>query len=761
MSRFSILTSSVNPLQISSHAAGALLLLAFSAGGSAAEVAEQPLTNKKKAQQNAAATLDATTLDTVHVVDKSADTMLPGELMPAYVGGQVARGGRVGLLGNKSVLDTPYSVISYTRELIQNQQATTLADIVENDSSIRNNNPRFGRFDQFSIRGFSLSNGEVALNGLFGLVPNYTVPLEGVERVEVLKGPNSLLNGMAPTGGVGGAINVIAKRATDAPITQVTANYASSSVLGGQVDIGRRFGSDNQFGIRLNSVYQDGKTAFSNDQKIERSLMTLGLDFRGENVRLSTDVWHYENRGTAPMERVTLNSRNGVLADVPDADKVTRNFAQRWSYANTIDTTVAVRGEYDFSPAITAYAAVGARRGRYDFLRVPVAVDSSGNFVTTTGNTTVNTSTVNRFLRHEDTVSGEAGVRTMFDTGVVHHTVNLNTSLYRIQFGNLESEIGTVASNIYNPVNGIEPAVIGMSNTPPRTAETDLSSVALSDTLSMLDDRLQITIGVRKQSVLNKTYLVTGAIRAKYDEDALTPTFAFTVKPLNHLALYGNYIESLTQTAMAPTNAANAGDIFPPAKTKQVEVGAKLDLGNFTSTLAFFRIERPSTFRDPATLVFGLNGEQHNTGVEWSVYGEPVSGVRVLGGVTLLDGELKKTIGGTNDGNTAPGVAKVNANIGMEWDVTAIPGFTWTARTIYTSDQYVDAANTREIPDWARLDLGARYRFVSGGKNVTLRATVDNVLDKHYWATVSTSDSVNGLTYGTPRMAFFSATVDF
>lgn len=73
--------------------------------------------------------------------------------MPVYAGGQVATGGRVGILGDKSFMDTPYSVINYTKELIQNQQATTLADVVANDPSIRNINPRFGRFDQFTIRG--------------------------------------------------------------------------------------------------------------------------------------------------------------------------------------------------------------------------------------------------------------------------------------------------------------------------------------------------------------------------------------------------------------------------------------------------------------------------------------------------------------------------------------------------------------------------------------------------------------------------------
>lgn len=174
----------------------------------------------------------ASETQTLEAVTVKATKETRGKPMPAYAGGQVASGGRVGLLGNKSVMDTPYSMTSYTQELIQNQQATTVADVVANDPSVRNINPRFGRFDQFTIRGFSLSNSEIAFNGLYGLVPTYTLPVESAERVEIFKGPNTLLNGMSPSGAVGGSINIAPKRATDKDITQFTASYATESVLG-------------------------------------------------------------------------------------------------------------------------------------------------------------------------------------------------------------------------------------------------------------------------------------------------------------------------------------------------------------------------------------------------------------------------------------------------------------------------------------------------------------------------------------------------
>jgi iron complex outermembrane receptor protein len=173
--------------------------------------------------------------------------------------------------------------------------------------------------------------------------------------------------------------------------------------------------------------------------------------------------------------------------------------------------------------------------------------------------------------------------------------------------------------------------------------------------------------------------------------------------------------------------------------------------------MSVFRIERPNTVTDPITRVYGLNGEQRNTGLEMNVFGEPVAGVRVLGGFMLLDAELTKTRGGINEGNTAIGVAKVNVNLGTEWDVGYVPGLTLTARAIHTGDQYIDEANTLEIPDWTRFDIGSRYAFKTHGKTVTLRANVENVFDKRYWSTASSA----GLTFGTPRTALLSATLDF
>jgi len=97
---------------------------------------------------------------------------------------------------------------------------------------------------------------------------------------------------------------------------------------------------------------------------------------------------------------------------------------------------------------------------------------------------------------------------------------------------------------------------------------------------------------------------------------------------------------------------------------------------------------------------------------------------------------------------------------GCEWDVPAIRGLTLIGRVLATGKQPVDAANTLEIDGWTRFDLGARYVALLGSRPLTLRAGVDNVANKRYWASAFETFGTS-LLQGQPRTFRFSASVDF
>ncbi|WP_046270165.1 TonB-dependent receptor [Pseudomonas syringae] len=664
-----------------------------------------------------------------------------------YAGGQVARKGSQGMLGSRDFMETPFSMTTYTKDAVKNQQARTLGDLIASDPSVRATNPAGGRYEQFTIRGFSLFNSDVSYNGLYGILPTYTIDMEMAERVDILKGPSQLINGISPRGSVGGGINVVPKRATDKPITELTTSYASKGQVGAAVDVARRFGEDDKFGIRFNGVKQSGDTEWDH-QSVDRDMAVLGLDFRGDRLRLSTDIGHTERDTDAPQERVQV----GANAKVPNANDVRDNYAQSWSKARTKDTFGAVNAEYDLSDSVMLYGGVGARKSNHDFLRHAVSVtNDAGDFSVQPRD----------FTRDENVRTATAGARSWFNTGPVSHEVNLAASYFYMDFENGGARYAAAPSNLYNPVDMPTPSNPTRADSKVYT-ENRFTGLALSDTMGFFEDRLLLTLGARWQRVKVDDWTDDVKGDTAYDEEKVSPSGGILYKVTDDFSVYANYMEGLSQGKIAPSTSVNEDQIFPPFVSRQVEVGAKYDLGSFAFTASVFRIKQPAYETNTTSRVFGPNGKRRNDGVELTMFGEPMKGFRLLGGVMYIDSELTNTVNGTFDGNRAPATPKYNVNLGAEWDVPGVNGLTLTGRGIYTGSQYLDQANSKSIDSSERFDVGARYAFKVDQKDITLRANVENVMNKYYWSSAGASDdSEPGLTLSTPRTYLLSATIGF
>ena len=694
--------------------------------------------------------------DTLNTEEKAVSTLpetrvegemdLPSELPPSYAGGQVAYGSRVGLLGNKDFMETPFSTVSYTEKYIADRQAQNITQVIAATDPAVFSNGLTGTFSEnYSIRGFASNISDVTIGGLYGVAPYYRISPEMYERIEVLKGPSALLNGMPPGGSVGGAVNLVPKRAGNEPLTRFTGTYMSDAQFGGHLDVGRRFGEDQQFGVRFNGVYRDGDGAV-NHQKLKAELTSLGLDWRGERARLSADLYESEDRVRGQNRGINLAS--GVAVPKPPKSDTLLN--PDWAYVQTKDHGAIVRGEYDLTDELMAYAAFGTSDTRYVYSGTMLATvfNEAGDFKTSMGQ-----------LKMElEKTSGEAGLKGNFQTAAIKHQWSINATHYgdtQKDYGRRQVPGADWITNIYNPVWG--PAA---DKSFPYIAhsETRLTSYGVADTLSVLEDQVQLTLGVRRQQVLTDTFSVsTGARTGRYDEAATTPAAALLIKVTDNVSVYANYIEGLSKGATAPMTAANAGDVFAPYKSKQKEVGLKLDLGDFTHTLSLYEIKRPSSYTDPDTNVFSFGGEQRNRGIEWGFFGAPLNDVRLMGGVAHVDPKLTKTAGGINQGKTATGLPKLQGKLGVEWDTPVIDGLTLTANATSVSKQYINADNSQSIPGYTIFDVGTRYTTHLASRPITLRGSVTNVTNKAYWGT----PLLSSLGLGAARTVELSASVDF
>ncbi len=684
-------------------------------------------------------------------VQGTADTL------PApYAGGQVATGARIGVLGNQDIMDVPFSVTSYTEELIRNQQAESIGDVVANDPSVRTGYG-FSIFgEQFVIRGFTLSNEDIAFNGVYGITPRQIVGTTMYERVEVLKGASAFLNGAPPSGsGTGGSVNLVPKRAGDTPLRRVTGSFAMNSQIGGHVDVGQRFGTNNAWGIRINVAARDGETAIDDEER-EYLLGSVALDYRGERLRLSLDA--ASQRQLVEQGRTIVHVPGGIA--VPRPVDSSHNYAQEWSYYDMNDNFALLQGEYDITEYLTAYAGFGAREMRED------SDGATPRLTATNGNATQGRFTVPR----EDTIlSGQGGFRSEFSTGPISHSINLGASWLEQKNRNSFQFTPALPTNIYNPVAYPRPAggtTSGSFSDLPLVGYTELTSTFISDTMVFFDDTVHLTLGLRDQNIKTESYdRTTGAVTASYDESEISPVAGLVVNVTDRISVYGNRIEGLAQGPTAPTTAGvlNGGQIFAPYTSVQYEVGSKFDFGDIGFGVAYFETERPIGILTPVgggNSVFGVDGEQKNRGIELNAFGEPAEGVRILGGVTFLDAELVSTASGANDGNQVRGVPDYQVNLGAEWELPFMPGLTATARVLHTDSQYIDDANSQKISDWTRLDIGARYTADFGNRPVTFNLFIENVTDESYWAQAS-ADIAGYLTMGDPLTAKFSVSTEF
>ncbi|MCM8729354.1 TonB-dependent receptor [Hephaestia sp. GCM10023244] len=688
---------------------------------------------------------------------------------------QVVSDGVIGVLGNKTALETPFNVTTYTAQLVLDQQSETIGDVLKNEPSVRTTYGFGNQSEQFVIRGFALYGDDVAIDGLFGVTPRQLVSPELYESVQVLNGANAFLFGAAPSGsGIGGSINLVPKRA-EKTLLRATGSFSADSIFGGNVDLGTRFGAGDAFGIRVNGVYRKGETAIDREQR-EVRVAGASFDFRKGPGRFFLDVGYEDQRAYAGRPIVQL----GASAAVPAAPRANANYAQDWSFTELRDIYALARAEIDLAPEVMLYLAAGLRDGRED-----------GEYSTLTiTNGATGAATASRMFvpREDNNESGQAGIRGKFRTGGISHEINAGVSVNFTEnrnsfaFGDFPAAVrapcgaGATAfcTNLYTPVQVAKPAdstipgfVSGSFTKVPRVSTGAFASVFASDTIGIADDRLLVTLGARRQNIQVDAYnRTTRARTAHYDESATTPVIGIIARPTEHLSFYANRVEGLAQGPTAPTNAntLNAGEVFAPFKSTQYEVGAKLAVRGLTATAAIFQTTQPSSFNaptpttaNPNAVTFVVDGEQRNRGIELSLNGEPSRFVRFIGGLTINDAKLTRTLNGTNDGNQAVGVPDYQVNFGTEIVPPFLRNATITGRIVHTAEQQVDVVNLRQIPAWTRFDLGLRYILVTDTRPITLRLSADNIANKGYWAS-----SFGGyLLQGAPRTVKASVTVEF
>ncbi|HEY8065187.1 MAG TPA: TonB-dependent receptor [Methylosinus sp.] len=712
-----------------------------------------------------AAAQEATPLPPISIASDRAEPAAEGSEAAGYKPSKVSN---LGPFGAKAILDTPYSVNVLSADLLENLQAWKPDDIfkVSPVIQLRTTTAR-GASPNFKIRGFAFANSSGRAEDGLRTQNLAIIPLEDKERVEIYTGLTSFLYG---PNNVGGLMNYVYKRPTDKPLADVTiGNYGGlSPYLHG--DFGGPIDKDGQFSYRLNIVGQTGDAPVD-QQSVKRDVLTAALAWRPvQDMSFTFIASHmdFDVRGADPFWNFATNSDGSSKVRHPGAPDPTKYYGQPLSAFDTQRDRVGLDFKWKIDDVFTARAAYSYN---IDMTRNNFYTNNSvSNLNLTYSQTTAHNSNSREFGN-----SGYAFVDAIFDTGFIHHkvTAGFYGDDYRSvrdpeSFNSWTINGLPYATPLYFAAPGWYSSTVGPNRT---SGYNNEKNVILGDEIKF-DDHWSLLVGGNYTWVHGTNFNVTtGAVTSAYDQSRLSPSASLIFKPLDWISTYATYSESLQGGQVVPSSGTpvytNGGQTLPPYVGREYEIGAKADVDGLLLTAAFFQIEQAlqyARYNGNSTYTYVQDGRQRNRGVELTVTGNLYEGLRIFGGVTLLDPRVTQSntsaTAPTINGKVPTDIARTEGKVTLEYDLPFLPGVTLTGGYYFTGQQAVDRLNTEYLPSFATEDVGFRYRTseffgrkLPLGQELVLRFNVSNVANKAYW--------IASNYVGSPRTFAVSAQLKF
>lgn len=559
-----------------------------------------------------------------------------------------------------------------------------------------------------------------------------------------------------------GQFNFIAKRPTEETLREVTLGYQSRSAFTGHIDLGGHIDDDNRFGYRVNILNEEGEGNLD-DSTLRRKLLSVAMDWNIQpGTQLQLDASHYE----FVQKGYPGSFSYGPGIKLPSApDPKNKNLALSTAGNDLTTDTVSTRLIHYLNDDWSVTAGVGWQQADRAMRSVSSKIiNDQGDISRTMKDSTA----AGRFrvLSNTATLNGHV------DTGSIGHDIALSTTGY---VWSLYSAKGTGSSynwgttNMYDPSEMTEKGdgKIRTSGDRYKSGVNTQQSITVGDTIT-LTPKWSTMFYLSQSWIQSQSYNKNGHKTSQIDEDGLSPNAALMYKITPNVMTYISYAESLEQGGTAPINSdvKNAGQTLDPYRSKQYEVGLKADVSGLNLGAALFRLERPFAYVDPNDDVYKEQGNQVNNGLELTASGNVWQGLNVYSGVTFLNPKLKDTASDSTSDKQVVGVPKVQANMLAEYSLPSIPQWVYSANIHYTGKRAANDTNTAWAGSYTTWDLGTRYTTKISNVPTTFRVVVNNVFDKHYWASIfpSGTDGDNGSPsafIGSGREVRASVTLDF
>ncbi|OLU26257.1 TonB-dependent siderophore receptor [Pseudomonas sp. PA15(2017)] len=679
--------------------------------------------------------------------------------------GYRARSAAVGGFAQAELLDTPASVAVINRQLIDDQQARLLSDVLKNDASVGEAYAPIGYYENFVVRGFSLNAANsYRVNGR-SVVGEQNVALENKQQVELLKGLSGLQSGVTEPGGL---INYVTKRTENVRSLSVASNQDGERYLA--ADLGHWFGAEQQVGVRLNLAHEDIRS-FVEHADGKRDFISLALDWKiSPDASLQLDA-EYQSREQPSVAGYQLLGGTQVPGGV-DPDK--RLGHQSWSKPVGIDS-LNLGGRFEYRLDDNWKAALDASHSKVvidDYSSFPYGCSPRSGCDTWYAHFSPQGDyDISDYRSPDDTRQHDELQATLsgaFATGNIGHELTVGSSALRRTVARRKSVnewIGT--GNIYQDNVEFSPTDVPL-NPSHRRLDSRQYGLFFSDRISF-DEHWQVLLGGRQVRLIEEAFTSSGVSDRRTRRSEFLPNAALIYKPQADTTLYLSYSKGLSLGGEAPWFTSNARDgvneTLAPTTSRQLEAGLKRDWRGLSLGAALFRIDqalqysRPNVDDDLPTYV--QQGKQRNIGLELSASGQASRNLQVSASTAVIRARAIDSGTETFEGHEAVNVPKVRASLAADYSIPGIQGLSLLGGLQYSASKYADPSGTVKVGDYTVFNLGSRYTTRIEGYETVLRLGVDNLFDKRYWRDTGAYQGDGYLFPGDPRTARLSATVNF
>ena len=667
-------------------------------------------------------------LDTVTVESAGQPEAATGPV-PGYVASRSATATKT----DTPLIATPASVAVVGAEQVRDQNAQTISEALRYAPGVRSE--QFGansRLDFYTIRGFKADDTGLYLDGLqlFSTAfANFRVDPFALERIEVLRGPASVLFGGTSPGGL---VNLVSKKPLDTPSRFLEIGGGSFGRIYTNFDLTGPVDPDKHWLYRLTGTLRDSGTQvdFARD---DRYFIAPSFTYRPDSSTSLTFLSSFQLDksntvgGFLPYDgTVRRTNIGGVFTRIPTnlfvSDLGVDNFERRqamlgYQFEHKLDDVFTFRQNLRYNYLdITderlyggGYAAGtnGAELSRFNFRTTPK---------------------VNLF-----TVDNQAEAK--FDTGPLRHTVlgGVDYKYYEL-FDNQAFSFGPNLS-ILAPNNRqtVAPAL------PYLVARTTLDQVGiyLQDQIRL--DRFVLSLSGRGDFASASSQNRLTFANTSRDDSFFSGKVGLLYESEIGISPYATYSNSFTP--LAGTNFF--GNLFKPETAEEIEVGAKFQPAgwNTFATVSAFDLHRNNVQTVDPTNIFNQvqTGQQRSTGMEFQVVSQPIDGLKLVGAYTVYDLSITKDNNSALRGLTPVAIPQDFGSLYADYTIQNgfLRGFGFGAGVRYVGSSFANAANTLRVPSYALLDAGIHYDW-NGWR---IQANALNLLDERYVAACSDANS--------------------